>query len=350
MSIKKYIPIELKILVLNTIIHFKEINEKKKFIKVIKNKRDLKKAWILDAPHYGNLGDQAILMAESKFIKDNFSDYELVISYLNKYDKYIDDLKKYIKSNDIIFLNGGGNFGDYYKNAEKIRRNIIEKFPNNKIVLFPQTIYFSENEEGEKELLKSISVYTKHKNLMLIAREKISYNIMLEKFKQNKIILTPDIVMYLQKQNEINERRGALFCCRNDLEGILSQESKDYLYDCLQNSFESVYVIDTIGRNNFEAVESKLNEFRNSELVITDRIHGMVFAAITGTPCIALSNYNYKVIGTYEWIKHLDYIKFTDNVGEVPKLIEELKNIKTTNYSNEFTKKYYSKIINFVNS
>ena len=46
--------------------------------------------------------------------------------------------------------------------------------------------------------------------------------------------------------------------------------------------------------------------------LITDRIHGMLFAAVTGTPCIALDNVSKKVSGAYEWIQYLDYIQFKD--------------------------------------
>lgn len=59
---------------------------------------------------------------------------------------------------------------------------------------------------------------------------------------------------------------------------------------------------------------NKFKDFQKSKLVITDRLHGMVFCAISGTPCIAFSNYNHKVKGTYDWIKDLDYIKYVDNI------------------------------------
>ena len=58
--------------------------------------------------------------------------------------------------------------------------------------------------------------------------------------------------------------------------------------------------------------------------MITDRLHGMVFCAITGTPCIVLSNNHHKVKGTYEWIKHLDYIKYVTDIAEVMKQVTYL--------------------------
>ena len=47
-------------------------------------------------------------------------------------------------------------------------------------------------------------------------------------------------------------------------------------------------------------IVNKLKEFAGAQLVITDRLHGMVFCYLTNTPCIVFSNYNHKVLGTYE--------------------------------------------------
>lgn len=51
-------------------------------------------------------------------------------------------------------------------------------------------------------------------------------------------------------------------------------------------------------------------------MVITDRLHGMIFAAITGTPCIAFDNISKKVSGVYKWIESLEYIKVVNSFEE----------------------------------
>lgn len=56
-------------------------------------------------------------------------------------------------------------------------------------------------------------------------------------------------------------------------------------------------------QERMQVVTDKLNEFASHQCVITDRLHGMVLAAITDTPCIALGCNNYKIQGVYEWIK-----------------------------------------------
>lgn len=63
--------------------------------------------------------------------------------------------------------------------------------------------------------------------------------------------------------------------------------------------------------------------FSKSQLVITDRLHGMIFAYITGTPAIVLPNSNFKVEKCYEWIKDCGYIKFIKepNNGEFLSLL-----------------------------
>ena len=49
--------------------------------------------------------------------------------------------------------------------------------------------------------------------------------------------------------------------------------------------------------------------------MITDRLHSMIFCAITGTPCVVINSKSPKVRGCYEWIKELDYIQFCDDIN-----------------------------------
>lgn len=315
-----------------------------------------KKFIMIGTPDHGNLGDHAITQAQYKFLDDNFKNYKTIELDLNEYYSNIDFIKKYINSDDIIIINGGGNFGDEYLFDENIRRNAIKAFINNKIILFPQTIYFKENEKGKKELEISKSIYNNHKDLTLVAREKVSYEKMKKEFNKCNVILTPDIVLYLNEEINNQIRSGALCCLRSDLESKLSENQKKFIANELKDKFKEISITDTVINKSVSKIErdkilkSKFNEFRNSELVITDRIHGMIFAAITGTPCIALSNYNYKVKGTYEWIKNLGYIKFTDDINEIPTLIQELKSVKKKKYDNSFAIKKYQQIVQCINS
>lgn len=344
MILKNYIPLKLKVLVKN-IPNYNILNNK---YKIFKGK---KKMLLIGTPHHGNLGDQAIAYSELKFIKDNFQNYEVIEVNIEDYYSDIPYIKRYITDDDIIILHGGGNLGNQYLYDENIRRNIIRIFKKNKIVLFPQTMYFTNNVEGKKELEKTIRIYSKHRDLTLVAREGISYEQMKKTFVNNDVLLTPDIVLYLDKSNSKIKRNGALLCVRDDVESKLSKEQKKFLLEILNKNYKKVDITDTlliqnISKNEREKIlRDKWEQFKGAEIVITDRIHGMIFAAITGTPCIALSNYNHKVKGTYEWIKHLKYIKFIDNLSDVSIIIKKLKLIEGESYNNSFAVEKYMNII-----
>ena len=54
----------------------------------------------------------------------------------------------------------------------------------------------------------------------------------------------------------------------------------------------------------------KLQEFSQYRLIITDRLHGMVFSYVVGTPCIAIDNKTGKSKALYnDWIKNSPLIK-----------------------------------------
>jgi pyruvyl transferase EpsI len=71
-------------------------------------------------------------------------------------------------------------------------------------------------------------------------------------------------------------------------------------------------------------VYGKLDEFAKSKLVITDRLHGMIFSAITGTPCIVFANSNGKVEAEYQWIQSLPYIRFVSHIGEFAHVMKKI--------------------------
>lgn len=314
-----------------------------------------KKIYLIGTPGHGNVGDLAIALAEIKFIKDNFPLHAIVDIPDPLFTQYVNKIKRYISHEDIIILHGGGNLGVQYLEPEYQRRIIMENFPNNKIILFPQTLYFEKSDFGNDELEKTRRIYNSHKNLTLISREQLSYRLMKETFQSNNVILTPDIVFYLNETDTQIKREGVSCFLRNDKESKLTLEQRQKIINISGNFFEKTNVSDmTIGKSVLPSerervVNDKLEEFKKSEFVITDRIHGMVFAAITSTPCIALSNYNHKVKETYKWISNLGYIKFAENIDDIQWLLEEFNTNGNYSYDNKFTEPYYQEIVKLIN-
>ena len=88
-----------------------------------------------------------------------------------------------------------------------------------------------------------------------------------------------------------------------------------------------------------------LNKISNTRLIVTDRLHAMLFAAITGTRCIAFDNKSNKVKGAYNWIKkNNNYVYFVNTQEEFIKVLEKI-DIKKVDRNLEYNNKEYIKII-----
>ena len=125
----------------------------------------------------------------------------------------------------------------------------------------------------------------------------------------------------------MSARTGVLLCFRKDLERVISQDDKETLKVYLKQqeiTYKEISTVQDYGINRFSR-QNELNkiwyEFASASLVITDRLHGMIFAAINGTPCLALDNISKKVSGVYELISQLGFIKICSSVNDVIKNI-----------------------------
>ena len=195
-------------------------SEIKKKYNVVDGKRNI---FIIGTPNHGNIGDQAIWYATQRLMEDLFKDSNVVDINIGDFWADIGAIVDLIQRQDMIILHGGGNFGNYYMEDERIRRCVITSFPDHRLIMFPQTIYFSDDKIGREELVKSIRIYEKNKNLVLIARDSHSFEIMRDNFANN-VYLLPDVVLSLNFADEYRQREDILFCFRNDAEGIMSDE------------------------------------------------------------------------------------------------------------------------------
>ena len=311
----------------------------------------MKKIILMGFPNHRNLGDQAIALAEEKFIRKHFPEYDFHSVPEGIMLKCVEKVRKACSDDDILVLHGGGNFGNQYMYIEESRRKILELFPNNPIILMPQSIYFSKDEKGEEELSKTIKCYNKHDKFTIVAREQISYDIIKDKFDV-EVIQTPDIVMSLNKQNFEQDRNGIMYILRHDVEVVLDDSDRDKLIQVGHKYFDDVKVTDMMypekinDHQREKVLDTFMSEIGKRKVVVTDRLHGMIFCAITGTPCVVFSNYNHKVKGSLKWLKHLNYIKFLDDISKTDEAIKELMEIKETKYDNTEILVNLDKIVN----
>lgn len=319
----------------------------KKAFKKSKNRRIV----LIGSPIHGNLGDHAISIAEKRML-ENLVDYDFIEipGYYYKFVKKM--LERFINKEDIILITGGGFIGTLWPDEQDMVNSIIENFSNNRVIILPQTFYFSNDSMGKEELDKMQELIKKHHDIHIFARERKSYDFCMEHFGfANTIDLVPDMVLSFNFMKSIIHRSDVLLCFRSDKEKTISDLDLNNLYDDLKTYNLIIKRTDTVinhgislrKRNNYFV--EKLLEFQQCKLVITDRLHGMLFAAITGTPCIAVDNSSHKVKGVYEWLKSLEYIVFIDKIDKVNSIIEKLLEFKEVKYDlNIKYKNYFNKI------
>lgn len=131
-------------------------------------------------------------------------------------------------------------------------------------------------------------------------------------------MLTPDIVTYLDDLINLNNNKikGVLILLRKDKEKYLDKYKQKQLIDLIKKIYNKYDIsgnildihINTLEKGK-EKVSNQLKIISEHELVITDRLHGMIFSVITESSCIVIRNYNHKLASSYQWFKHLDYIK-----------------------------------------
>lgn len=291
--------------------------------------------FLVFTPEHGNLGDHAIALSEEEMLR------KLQLSYYEITDEMLKILDTYgfmgLMNGRVILITGGGNLGMLWPMVEKINRHIIQKNPDSHIFILPNSIYYNNDLDGKKDFEESIKIYNQHSKLFLYARERVSYDIMKKVYKNVKLV--PDMVLALEKNNGESKRNGCLLCMRKDVEKTLQEEDMTHIMNIAEQIFENrVHQTDTVlpfavlKTQRRAEVEKKLGEFCSAELVITDRLHGMIFCAITGTKCIVLNSKSPKVKGSYEWLKELSYVKFANSPEDIRKLYYEME---SGTYSNQ---------------
>lgn len=300
--------------------------------------RQRKKAIMVATAEHANIGDSAITLAEQYFLSQYFPEYFQVEISTYEFSQKESFLHAILNPGDILFLNGGGNLGDRYMGEEELHRKIVSEFPNQKIIIFPQTIFFSDTEQGRRELEKSAKIYNSHRDLTLYVRGEINMSLARAYFAGVNVVLMPDMV-HILRSNYGFDRNGILLCLRNDEEGKLNQEQRETVIRAANAAFETVnrttnmHSGDVSRENRGFVVRSELMRFARHQLVVTDRLHGMIFSAVTGTPCVVFSSGDHKIKDYYHTFFRDSNAVFY--VGESVDILEEAigKAVSVTNPS-----------------
>ncbi|MBZ9520524.1 polysaccharide pyruvyl transferase family protein [Bacillus safensis] len=273
-------------------------------------------------PGHDNLGDHAIAYASYCFLKKHFPAYNIIEVDMKEIYRLARPLKRSRHPEDIVCMIGGGNMGDLYRYEEWTRQFIIKTFKSYPMIQLPATVHFTETKRGKREEQRAIHTYSQHPRLLLMARDQTTYEWMKLHFPDQDVWKQPDMVLSLDESSKDETRKGVLLCLREDQEAYLTKEERQQLQQHIQETYDQVGLITTtIGRRvdrttRLEELTSLWTELKQAQVVVTDRLHGMIFCAITHTPCVVLRSFDHKVMEGFEWVAHLPFMTLLKEPNE----------------------------------
>lgn len=294
----------------------------------------------LDYPLHLNVGDLLILKGAERFFYE--MEYDVISRYSDLASKKFLEQNSSIDKDIVIVLHGGGNFGDLYPAHQNLRERVIAQYPENKIVILPQTLHFQD----EMKMKESAKIFKKHSNLTIFCRDDKSFSILSEYFCSH-VILCPDMAHSLidvfptQKKTDI--KKDLLLMLRKDIEisslpynlniktdtetksvdwdDICSDLDRFILKICHYSEIlngkmnRKIIPVNLIWYKYTDVLVSRVNAyFLENKEVVTSRMHGHILACLLGIRTKLIDNSYGKNSGYYKsWTNGIDTCELITN-------------------------------------
>lgn len=268
----------------------------------------------VDYPMHLNVGDILILKGTEKFFETR--KYNVVRRYSTFGFPTRESSFPRISKNTVVVLHGGGNFGDIYRSHQILREKVISFYRQNRIVIFPQTMFF---QDGDK-LKETAAVYARHPDLHFLARDQRTYDTFRREFV-NDVEMCPDMAHSLWGSFPTKRYSGdgegmPLWMLRRDVEKAEIPEQfraslgrpvdwEDLCSDRdRRTAWMSVRADQVNARLGFKAFPADRNwydftdalvarvnaQILTHDRVITSRMHGHILACLLGMRTTLLDN------------------------------------------------------------
>ncbi|QJD92078.1 exopolysaccharide biosynthesis protein [Duganella dendranthematis] len=279
-----------------------------------------------DIPMHDNIGDLLIMQGTLAFFKKKGLSPKTT-STASGFDP------SWVEPGDILVFHGGGNFGDLYTNINDLREDIITRFPNNRIVMMPQTIFFSSEAKRDR----SASIFRRHPDVHIFIRDRVSQGI--ARLFSDHVYLVPDMAHQLYPIASTGSGTGVLRIERVDVEAPqVPQSLKDLRFDTRTDWVEVIGTekrfIDFAWRleckfraHRWDVLQKRLGpwywvpmaqRFSNKAIdlfsvhdhIVTDRLHGHILSCLMDKKNTVIDN-SYGKNSTYinEWTGNSDLVQ-----------------------------------------
>ncbi|MDG3015604.1 polysaccharide pyruvyl transferase family protein [Speluncibacter jeojiensis] len=303
---------------------------------------------LLDFPAYTNAGDSMIYLGEMAYL-DALDRQVGYACSIRDYDRGA--LRARVPEGPIL-LQGGGNFGELWPHHQQFREQVIADFPDRPIVQLPQTMDFQPGAALER----TRELYARHRDLTLLLRDRAGAERAAEWFPHQRVEFCPDLalglgplaptrtpthdVVLLKRTDKESVNDAAALNCGNhtvtqsDWELTGDTESRWNRLEALGgllslNRFTRRRTVgihqrlyDQQANINLAAAIHNLSQGR---IVVTDRLHAAVLAALLGKPVVATDNVSKKVSNIFrDYLGALPGCYFAEDLAEAGQIARTL--------------------------
>jgi pyruvyl transferase EpsO len=288
---------------------------------------------LVDFPASRNSGDHLIWAGEKALI----AALGLRLAYECSAATYDGSTMRRAIGGGTILMHGGGNFGDFYNAYHAFRLRVLEEFPDNPVVVLPQTVMFF----SDRELRETARRFARHGNATIVARDVLSLHALERSFGDAaRVILAPDMSFMLgAMRRSCTPNFAVVWISRTDLEAsygadlaaaaklpALRQVTADM--GAFDDGLGGTVTTEVCGRQllvsdwyrmqvpsedaaaRYEAlgfdqrsrfwVERALRLVSAGHVVVTDRLHGHILCTLAGIPHVLINNTYGKNFSYYE--------------------------------------------------
>ena len=279
----------------------------------------------LDYPIHENIGDLLINAGTERF----FEEHGLRVWRRHSIFDFPPGAYGKLPPGTVVVLHGGGNFGDIWVEHQEFRERVVREFPEQRIVAMPQTVHFRDGERARR----AFATLAAHRDLHLFVRDRVSERTLREGGMRN-VALAPDMAHALWPTLRAAPGRGgreALHMYRDDIESgavpadlvghrgaaLDWADSVPAAHFALFRAVRKLHVLagHAPGRLQLSSLWYPVRDriiadgiamFSGRSQIVTNRLHGVILAALLELPVVAFDN-SYGKLSTYidAWLPDL---------------------------------------------
>jgi pyruvyl transferase EpsO len=291
---------------------------------------------VLDYPLHLNAGDTLIYAGTTAYLRDLGAQVRYISSPL----RYSPEHLRALHPTGAILLNGGGNFGDRWPGSQHFRERVIADFPDRRIIQLPQSLEMSEQTAERIRI-----AYGAHPDLTVLLRESRSLEAARARLPGIDVRFCPDLAFgYTPGPSSAEPRVDVVELKRSDSESAVegdlfphddvTVEVSDWrLNRAEMTRWRALRLPGSLGRRipavtplayprlihptyaglTRHVLSVAERGIARGRIVVTDRLHAAVLAALMERPVVLRDNANHKISTIFS-----DYLGTVGSVSLAP--------------------------------